>query len=78
MMLKLLKPDDAIYQELIEKYGIDPENAVFFDDLEANCEGARRAGITAVQVTDGLRSILDGLREECGVELPAMERYLKD
>ena len=76
--VKLLKPDDAIYQELIEKYGIDPENAVFFDDLEANCEGARRAGITAVQVTDGLRSILDGLREECGVELPAMERYLKD
>lgn len=76
--VKLLKPDDAIYQELIEKYGIDPENAVFFDDLEANCEGARRAGITAVQVTDGLCSILDGLREECGVELPAMERYLKD
>ena len=76
--VNLLKPDDAIYQALIEKYGIDPGNAVFFDDVEANCEGARRAGITAVQVSDGLRSILDGLREECGIELPAMEKYLKD
>lgn len=49
---------------------------MFFDDVAENCEGARRAGITAVQVTDGLRSILDGLKKECGVELPQMEKYL--
>ena len=73
--VKLLKPDDAIYQTLIKRYGIKPENAVFFDDLEANCEGARRAGITAVQVKDGLLSILDGLKTECGIEIPEMEKY---
>lgn len=74
--VKLMKPDDAIYQALLEKYHIAPENAVFFDDVAENCEGARRAGITAVQVTDGLSSILDGLKKECGVELPQMEKYL--
>lgn len=74
--VKQMKPDDVIYQTLIERCGIEPENAVFFDDLEANCEGARRAGITAVQVTDGLASILKGLKEECDIRLPEMEKYL--
>lgn len=74
--VKLLKPDDAIYETLIKRCGINPKNAVFFDDLAENCEGARRAGITAVQVTDGLASILKGLKKECGIQIPQMEKYL--
>lgn len=74
--VNLLKPDAAIYETLIVRCGIDPENAVFFDDMAENCEGARKAGITAVQVTDGLASILEGLKNECGIQIPQMEKYL--
>ncbi|MCD8018721.1 MAG: HAD family phosphatase [Clostridiales bacterium] len=71
-----MKPNDDIYESLLSKYTINPANAVFFDDLEANCETARKLGITAVQVK-GLSSIIKGLEQECGVILPQMEKYLK-
>ncbi|MCI5503253.1 MAG: HAD family phosphatase [Anaerobutyricum sp.] len=64
-----MKPNDDIYQTLLDRYHIDPENALFFDDTLENCEAARANGITAVQVK-GLESILDGLLEHCQEELP--------
>ena len=57
-----MKPDAAIYETLLSKYDIDPEDAVFFDDRRENCEAARKLGITAVEV-DGYQTIIDGLKK---------------
>ena len=57
-----MKPDAAIYETLLSKYDIDPEDAVFFDDRRENCEAARKLGITAVEV-DGYQTIIEGLKK---------------
>ncbi len=46
---RLMKPDPAIYQLLCERYGLDPAECLFVDDKADNCEGARLAGMRAVQ-----------------------------
>ena len=50
--VKLLKPDRAIYEALMEKYGLKPEECVFFDDRAENVEGARKCGINGIVFTD--------------------------
>lgn len=40
-----IKPERDIYETLIARLGCKPEEIVFFDDLEVNVEGARKAGI---------------------------------
>jgi glucose-1-phosphatase len=47
----LAKPDVAIYEKVVEELGTSPERVLFFDDLLANVEGAKKIGIHAVQVT---------------------------
>lgn len=44
---KLIKPDPAIYELLIEMYDLDPGRCIFFDDSLKNVEGARRCGFDA-------------------------------
>lgn len=44
------KPDRAIYEALFEKYGLKPQECLFFDDRLENVEGADRVGMDAVQV----------------------------
>jgi len=34
--IKLVKPEKKIYQFLLEKYNLNPEQCVFIDDLESN------------------------------------------
>src|SRR5699024_7984361 len=45
-----MKPDEEIYKILINKYKINPEEAVFFDDREENIEAANKLGIHAVHL----------------------------
>lgn len=45
----LAKPDPAYFSHVVETLGVDPEEAVFVDDMAANVRGARRAGLNAVQ-----------------------------
>jgi epoxide hydrolase-like predicted phosphatase len=40
----LVKPDPAIYQELIRRYDLAPERCVFIDDLRSNLEPAEKLG----------------------------------
>lgn len=42
------KPDDRIYETIIERYGLVPEETVFADDKVANTEAASRFGIHTV------------------------------
>jgi FMN phosphatase YigB (HAD superfamily) len=53
--LGLRKPDAAAFQAVAQAIGHDPAHILFFDDLLANVEGARAAGLQAVHV----RSVAD-------------------
>ncbi|MCL2485626.1 MAG: HAD family phosphatase [Endomicrobia bacterium] len=52
--MKERKPDDAIYQKVIEYYGGEPSSLFFIDDLEENIQAAKRNGITAYIFTTAL------------------------
>lgn len=43
-----MKPNEEIYKILLNKYKINPEEAVFFDDREENIEAANKLGIRGV------------------------------
>lgn len=43
-----IKPEPEIYQTLIQKYGIVPEESVFLDDLAKNLEGAKAFGFHTI------------------------------
>lgn len=47
----LAKPSEEIYFQMLEELGVPAERVVFFDDLEANVNGAASVGIQAVHVT---------------------------
>ncbi|WP_145594747.1 glucose-1-phosphatase [Yersinia aleksiciae] len=50
--LGMRKPEARIYQHILNAENIPAEQAVFFDDVEANIIAARIEGITAIHVTD--------------------------
>jgi putative hydrolase of the HAD superfamily len=43
------KPEPRIYEITLERLGAAPETALFIDDVELNCEGARKLGIAAIR-----------------------------
>ena len=46
---KMKKPDHRIYHLLLERFNIDPQKAVFFDDSLKNVVAAQEVGIHAFQ-----------------------------
>ena len=63
---KVLKPSEKIYNILLERYNLDPQDTMFFDDLPENIWGAARCGINGfvVENESELLTYLDKLREE--------------
>lgn len=45
---KVIKPEPEIYQILIDRYHLIPNQCVFMDDKPENCEGAKKAGMYAI------------------------------
>ena len=45
---KVSKPDENIYNALLEKYSLIPEETVFIDDSPKNIEGAIKLGINGI------------------------------
>lgn len=43
-----MKPNEEIYKILLNKYKINPEEAIFFDDREENIEAANKLGIHGI------------------------------
>ena len=43
------KPEPRIYEITLERLGSGPETTLFIDDVEVNCEGARKLGIGAIR-----------------------------
>lgn len=46
--VEMVKPDRGIYECLIKKYDIVPEEAVFLDDRKPNIEEARSLGLYGI------------------------------
>ncbi len=42
------KPEPRIYELTLERLGVTPAQALFIDDIEANCTAARELGIRAI------------------------------
>ena len=51
------KPESKIYALTLDRIGMAPEACLFIDDVEVNCEGAQRAGISAVHFRDNEQAI---------------------
>ena len=47
----MIKPERTFYEELIRRYKIRPERAVFIDDRQNNVDGAKAAGLLALRFT---------------------------
>lgn len=54
------KPDPAIFARAVERAQLPPDAIVFFDDLQANVDGARAAGLRAFRTLgpSGVRDVL--------------------
>lgn len=46
------KPESRIYAIALDRLGVPAERCLFVDDVEVNCEGAEKAGMTAVHFQD--------------------------
>lgn len=46
--VEIVKPDRRIYECLIQKYGINPKEAVFLDDRQINIDGAMACGLKGI------------------------------
>ena len=44
---KLMKPDRRIYEKLLARYMLKPEESLFIDDLKANTDAAKKLGMQA-------------------------------
>jgi 2-haloacid dehalogenase len=49
--VKALKPQPEIYRALLDRYAINPQRAVFIDDVQANADGAAALGIHGIRFT---------------------------
>ncbi len=68
------KPESSIYTLALERIGISAESCLFVDDVEVNCEGARRAGMRAVHFRDNDQAITEIRAVLNAAEEPAQGR----
>jgi putative hydrolase of the HAD superfamily len=53
------KPESEIYAITLDRIALPAESCLFVDDVLVNCEGAERAGMTAVHFQDNEQAIAD-------------------
>lgn len=66
----IAKPDPRIYEITCERLGVEPQAAVFLDDLEHNVEGARQVGMHGTHFVDPDEALAE-LERLAGVSLRA-------
>lgn len=54
---KVIKPMPEIYEILIKRYGLAPEECVFLDDTKANLDGAEKFGIHTIHFRNQAQAI---------------------
>ncbi|HYI64972.1 MAG TPA: HAD family phosphatase [Allosphingosinicella sp.] len=62
--VRMLKPDPAIYYLALHRFGLKPDEALYFDDRQINVDGARAVGMHAHLFIDAadLRARLEAER----------------
>ena len=53
------KPESKIYAITLDRIGLPAESCLFVDDVLVNCEGAEKAGMTAVHFQDNEQAIAE-------------------
>ena len=48
---KMMKPDEAIFRLILEKYALNPEKTLFIDDSAQNVQAARNVGLNTWHYT---------------------------
>ena len=64
----LVKPDPEAYQECARRLGVEPVQALFFDDKEKNIQGALKTGMHAM-LFDGVVADAEKKLAELGVSV---------
>lgn len=60
---KMMKPEPGIFETAIRRFGARPEATVYIDDIPANVEAARAAGLQALRYHPGAHGeFLEALR----------------
>lgn len=65
---KLMKPEPEIFDLAIRRFGVRPEATVYTDDLAANVEAARSAGLQAVLYHPDAHDVFVGALRDAGVQ----------
>jgi epoxide hydrolase-like predicted phosphatase len=53
------KPEPRIYEITLERLGVEPAGALLIDDIELNCDAARKLGIRVVQFRSNEQAIAE-------------------
>lgn len=53
----VIKPQPEIYQIALDRLGAKPEQAIFIDDRQDNCDGAEAVGMQAVRYRNNAQTI---------------------
>ena len=61
----LIKPDPAIYQRLMDDWGVIPEESLFIDDLSKNVAAAEELGFSGLHLTPGM-DLFEALENKLG------------
>lgn len=67
----MCKPNVAIFETLMRRYGLKPSETLMLDDSEKNCKAAAEAGAHALQIG---KTDTDDMMAICGALLEAKER----
>lgn len=65
---KMCKPNPELFQRVVKRYGLVPEETLMLDDSAQNCAAARSIGLNAIQIdnsgSDSLLAVCQRLGEE--------------
>ncbi|HIV15379.1 MAG TPA: HAD family phosphatase [Candidatus Avisuccinivibrio pullicola] len=64
---RMIKPDKRIYQVLLERYHLKPEECVFIDDNPDNVAAAAKLGIHALRCTGDYTALKQELHKLTGI-----------
>lgn len=52
--LSMRKPSPDLFRKIVEMHHLDPEETLMIDDREGHCQGARKAGLKAFCLKEGI------------------------